>query len=228
MPRVAQSAEDRWLSLGAACRVLGVSPATLRVWADRGLVRAYRTPGGHRRFSRDDLQVIADGRPHPQNGKSEGDLGDLALQRIRRRLHGRAVAAQDWYARFDEASRGRMRLFGGRLLVLTMDYVKRRGRRHQVREEARFLGREYGEEMVRLALSLDDALRAFSFFRNCLLEGLRGGPGSTVSPAEVYHTWHQVNLITDEVLRSLVRSYQMGKTLRRRRARSPGIKEAQA
>ncbi len=39
-----------WLSLRDASGKLGVSPATLRNWADEGRVPSYRTPGGHRRF----------------------------------------------------------------------------------------------------------------------------------------------------------------------------------
>ena len=41
-----------WLSLTEASRILGVSGATLRRWADDGRVPVFTTPGGHRRFSR--------------------------------------------------------------------------------------------------------------------------------------------------------------------------------
>ena len=46
------SARSPWLSLGEASRLLGVTPATLRRWADHGDVAAFVTPGGHRRFPR--------------------------------------------------------------------------------------------------------------------------------------------------------------------------------
>ena len=53
-----------WVSLGPASRFLGVDPDTLRRWADGGRIRAFATPGGHRRFSRTDLQrVVAARRP---------------------------------------------------------------------------------------------------------------------------------------------------------------------
>ncbi len=38
-----------------AARYLGVSIATIRRWADAGHITCYRTPGGQRRFSRDQL-----------------------------------------------------------------------------------------------------------------------------------------------------------------------------
>lgn len=38
-----------------AARYLGVSLATIRRWADAGHLDCYRTPGGQRRFSREQL-----------------------------------------------------------------------------------------------------------------------------------------------------------------------------
>lgn len=46
----------RLLNVGEAANYLGVSAASLRSWSDRGLVPSYRTPGGQRRYSRDDLE----------------------------------------------------------------------------------------------------------------------------------------------------------------------------
>src|SRR2546430_9374328 len=44
-----------WLSLDEAAKRLSVHPATLREWADKGQIRTFRTPGGHRRFSEVDV-----------------------------------------------------------------------------------------------------------------------------------------------------------------------------
>jgi len=41
-----------WLTIHEASALVGVSPATLRRWCDAGDVRAFTTPGGHRRFDR--------------------------------------------------------------------------------------------------------------------------------------------------------------------------------
>jgi len=38
-----------------AARYIGVSLATIRRWTDAGHIHCYRTPGGQRRFSRDQL-----------------------------------------------------------------------------------------------------------------------------------------------------------------------------
>jgi excisionase family DNA binding protein len=52
------SSGDAWLSLGAASRLVGVAPETLRRWADEGRVQAFVTPGGHRRFNRRSLETM--------------------------------------------------------------------------------------------------------------------------------------------------------------------------
>lgn len=47
--------EDALLSVSTAARLLGVSASSLRAWAAEGKVPHLRTPGGHRRFRRSDL-----------------------------------------------------------------------------------------------------------------------------------------------------------------------------
>ena len=50
-------AHDRQLvfTSSQAARYLGVSLATIRRWTDAGHIACYRTPGGQRRFSKDQL-----------------------------------------------------------------------------------------------------------------------------------------------------------------------------
>jgi len=43
------------LTSSQAARYLGVSLATVRRWTDAGYLTGYRTPGGQRRFSREQL-----------------------------------------------------------------------------------------------------------------------------------------------------------------------------
>lgn len=47
---------DVALTVSAAARLIGVSVSSLRAWAAAGQVPFCRTPGGHRRFLRSDLQ----------------------------------------------------------------------------------------------------------------------------------------------------------------------------
>src|SRR3954467_11300701 len=49
------AADPDWLTLGQAAKYLGVAQSTIRKWSDLGRVRAFYTPGGHRRYRRRDL-----------------------------------------------------------------------------------------------------------------------------------------------------------------------------
>ena len=188
--------KSRWLSLGQACRYLDVSQASLRQWADGGLLRVYRTPGGHRRFLRDDLDALTDaGSPLPDSGRN-GEMEGSALRRIRRRLQQVAVANQSWYSSVETQGRDRMRLFGRRLLsILTQQPLKRQQRQGAL-EESYLLGREYGSEMSDRGVTLKETVEAFIFFRNMVLDS-----------ASADH-WGRILEMADRVLLGVTDSYQ--------------------
>ena len=48
------------LTTSQAARHLGVSLSTIRRWSDLGYLRGYRTPGGQRRFSEEQLDDFID------------------------------------------------------------------------------------------------------------------------------------------------------------------------
>ena len=95
-----------WMSIHEASLLVGVSPATLRRWSDAGEIRAFTTPGGHRRFSRAAVAGLlpAETTPRPaETPRSElsraarqvpwfDDL-DPTVQRTMRRHAGRISAA---------------------------------------------------------------------------------------------------------------------------------------
>jgi excisionase family DNA binding protein len=61
------AAEPDWLTLGQAAKYLGVAQSTIRKWSDDGRVRAFYTPGGHRRYRRGDLDSFLE-RSGPSAG----------------------------------------------------------------------------------------------------------------------------------------------------------------
>ena len=63
------TAESRLgLSTSQAARELGVSLGTVRRWADMGYLRAYRTPGGQRRFSAEQIETFVRSLEQRQRG----------------------------------------------------------------------------------------------------------------------------------------------------------------
>jgi excisionase family DNA binding protein len=64
------------LSTSQAARVLGVSLGTVRRWSDMGYLKSYRTPGGQRRFSQDQIEEfltsLQGGRVRPDENEHRG------------------------------------------------------------------------------------------------------------------------------------------------------------
>lgn len=188
--------QTQWISLGEASRLLQVNDATLRQWADNGHLRVYRTPGGHRRFSREDVIALTHQPQEPPSPESREKVEGSALRRIRRRLTHEDVARQSWFQSVEEEGRDRMRLFGRRLLSLLLQDPQPRRRRQETLEEALMLGHEYGTAMADRAVSLKDTTEAFIFFRTMVLDSAKA------------KTWSQALEVADRVLVGIVESYQ--------------------
>jgi excisionase family DNA binding protein len=196
-----------WLTLGNASRILGVDESTLRRWADAGQIRAFRTPGGHRRFAEADVQAILSGQAYRAHGRP-GDLSTLALARIRRQLQRGPVHDAPWHLEAGEQERERLRVLGRRLVTFVSDYLSGRSRRG-ARSEAREIGHEYGRELVQAGLSLRQTLEAFTFFRRSLDQATRQVAQKTgLSPEETLAHCEQVMSLADEVLLGIAESFE--------------------
>lgn len=53
-----QNASPLGLTTSQAANLLGVSLGTIRRWSDLGYLQSYRTPGGQRRFSREQIEAF--------------------------------------------------------------------------------------------------------------------------------------------------------------------------
>jgi excisionase family DNA binding protein len=203
-----EAATTRWITLGQACKLLGVNESTLRRWADAGHVRSFRTPGGHRRFSEEDLRHLVSGQTSSGRGEPYTSIGSLALTRIRRRLQrGRSQSAH-WYSELNEADRDEMRPLGRRLTNLVSEYLTRGARRANVLDEARGIAHEYGALLVRDGMGLRDAVEAFTFFRKGLDEtAMEEAQKSDLTADKAMELWDLLSNLGDQVLLSIAESY---------------------
>ena len=146
-----------WLSLDQAARRLSVHPATLRDWADKGRIRTYRTPGGHRRFSESDvLELGAHAKP---------DLSLLmhaTVGHFRIATSGGRLDSETWYSRFDDAAKQRHRELGMELVQMLVAFLGDSQRDWS--GEIKQLGGRYATLARGAGLSLGDAMRAFYLF----------------------------------------------------------------
>ncbi|MDD5347946.1 MAG: helix-turn-helix domain-containing protein [Candidatus Omnitrophica bacterium] len=55
---IRQGFQEDIMTISEAARFVGVLPLTLRNWEKKGMLRPFRTLGGHRRFRKSDLERI--------------------------------------------------------------------------------------------------------------------------------------------------------------------------
>ena len=160
----------QWLGLGDASRLLGVSTATLRRWADAGRLPAFTTPGGHRRFSRAALERML---PADRGRRPELSGGGLTPARLSRAYRRPAPTTREtaWVATLDPGERDTFRRLGRQLaweLVAHLDAEEPEARRHHL-VEATAVAVEYGRRGAALGLPMSDVVEGFLAFRRPFL-----------------------------------------------------------
>jgi excisionase family DNA binding protein len=191
--------------------MLGVHPSTLRQWADSAKIPTVRTPGGHRRFAESDVRALLE--PEPLQPAGVQLLVQSALGRTRLDVSGGKVSEQDWYQRFDETDKAEHRELGRKLLALVVQYLTQPADRTTTLEEARGLGRSYGERSLVNKLTLTQSVRAFLYFHDFLADGviqMSETMGQKVN-VDLINTYQQINAFTDEVMLAMLEVYEKRK-----------------
>jgi excisionase family DNA binding protein len=158
-----------WLSLGEASRILGITPGTLRRWADHGDVPAFVTPGGHRRFPRSTIESLLP--PTRSRRPRLAGIGATA-ERVARVYRGAKPAGRPapppWLAALSEEERSEFRQRGHRLLALLLEQLNQEGTNPSGPElaEATASAAEYGRRAAAHGASLSETVEAFVRFRS--------------------------------------------------------------
>lgn len=176
----AMIAGGEWLLLKDAAGLLHVHQATLRRWADGGEVPHMVTPGGHRRFLRED--VLAFAAAHKLQGRAENmpeAWASRAMEQARSELP--AQAGSHWMQSLDTPMRERHRAIGRKLMALTLQFISSEDDTNSAHllEEARAVGREYGRANMDAGVGLSDSMQAALFFRDRLLDASLELPETT-------------------------------------------------
>lgn len=204
--------EDQWLSLREAAELLGMHPATVRIWADRNELPSRRTNGGHRRFRRSDIEARlrqnAERKPRP----AAQLLVQSVLGRVRFAFSDGTLKTLSWYEHFDDSALEAYRSLGRRVLELLLRALNDGTSEDELRAEAVRLGAEYGSVTRDSHVPVADAVRAFLYFRSLVDESViqltevQGGRDHSEIPwAE---SLHQIQALTNEILPALIEAAQ--------------------
>jgi excisionase family DNA binding protein len=206
------SSSVRWLSLGPASRLVGVDPDTLRRWADDGLVEAYVTPGGHRRFDRRAIETLVAGRRSGHRPLASLGASSEHLARAYRRTYtvdriARQVPADD------AADRERYRRDGRRLvetLVAHLDAdASDADARARAEAEATALVDDLARRIADAGMSLTEAVGLFVAARRPFLDELTGlGRRRALDAARLAALYEGASGLLDRLLLRLIETFQ--------------------
>ena len=179
MVPLSESVGSPWLSLGQASRLLGITPATLRRWADQGQVAAFVTPGGHRRFPTAVIEGLvprARTRRPALAGLGADPQRMAQAYRRARPAERQALAPAPWLAALGDAERADFRERGHRLLGVVLELLDAPDRRQAAGklEEACIQARDYGVRAAAGGASLAETVELFLRFRSSFVGELAG------------------------------------------------------
>ena len=171
-------AGGRWLTINAACDLLGVDQSTLRRWSDAGKVPVFRTPGGHRRYAESDLRALVGEGPQRQErpAVTRQTLTDRSLSGYEEQ-YLRSVRERPWFRAYDTATLEEHRRLGRRLVDLAIRYaamLPAGGDRAALLAEGRQIGAHYGRAGAAHGLGSSEMLEAFLFFRFPVVHAVTG------------------------------------------------------
>src|SRR5260370_17121242 len=157
--------EGEWLSLSEAADMLGMHPATVRLWADRNELPSRRTNGGHRRFRRSDIEARLRQDAEDKARPAAQLLVQSVLGRVRFAFSDGTLKTLPWYEHFDDSALEAYRSLGRRVLELLLRALNDGTPADELRAESVLLGVEYVSVTRDSHVPVSFALRAFLFFR---------------------------------------------------------------
>lgn len=198
--------DSEWVSLRQAAEMLGVHPATVRNWADKGELPSRRTPGGHRRFRKGDLLQYAE---------TQGELQPLEVQLIiqnalgQTRMQVAELNREEWYNAISEKTREHMRKEGRRVLEALRVYMAH-GAPDALLAEAITMGKEYAQALSNDGLTLPQAVRGYLYFSDFVINSILTWSEVTPprSPSEWANLLRQVNTFIHAMLLSIIEYYE--------------------
>ncbi len=204
-----------WLSLSEVAKILGVHPSTVRNWADIGRLPVHRTQGGHRRFRRNDVDLWIQSQRVDNHSREAALVVQSALGRTRFHITEGKLSEETWYQKLDDKARSQYRRSGRAMLQGLTTYLV--SDEDDAQAEAHAIGYEYASIGRRCGLNSVDAVGAFLFFRNMLVESVLAvyEAAAINSPYVWSDMLRKINTFTDQVLMALLETFQAYQNNRR-------------
>ncbi|MBM3172209.1 MAG: helix-turn-helix domain-containing protein [Chloroflexi bacterium] len=209
LPHDSKSVQQHILvSISEASSMLGVSEATLRQWTDEGKVRAFITPGGHRRYDRAELRGFM-GKQHRIHGLKDLVTSIESTPPLHRQVAHTHFSTASWYNRLDTQTQKHLGESGRELLQLVIKYLTEPAKRRETEERVRSIGSEFGNQAAMLGLSLTETIETFMLHRNPVINAATDLMKRREALNErAVEAIPLLNHVLDETLIAMVAAYQ--------------------
>ena len=211
-----------WIGLGEAARLLGVAPGTLRRWSDTGRVRAFTTPGGHRRYVRKALERLVATEDSTRPSLVTAGVTPSRLARAYRAEARAAESRMPWLVELRDEERAWFRDHGRELASSLLAHLDAPDDTAAVARlgEATAEAAAYGRMASSLGLSLSESVEGFLGFRRPFLHELaqvaRRRGFDTGGTADLLET---ADRAMDRLLVAAMAAHSVDGVRRKRRAR---------
>lgn len=198
--------ENHLLGISEASQLLGVSEGSLRQWTDESIIKAFVTPGGHRRYNEADLKKFRNTHPRmlglkdlvvelKETTKEHRDIGQISIKHTNKKIN---QEAQDHLADL-----------GRQMLNFIIKYITEPNNREETIELVRGVGRDHGEILFKMGLSLNDSVEAFILHRDPIMNAVTHlMKKREVITGSVVEKIPMVAHVMDEALIALVATHQ--------------------
>jgi excisionase family DNA binding protein len=196
------------ISIHEASQMLGVNEATLRQWTDEAKLKAFVTPGGHRRYSRSELKKFT-GMDHKPLGIKDlvstleyttGRHRQIAQSFIKGTPHG---------SKLTDEQQGRLSQLGRNLLMLITRHISQPSNREETLAGAREVGSGFGTLLAEANLPLIDAVEAFLTHREPIIQAAANLVGKPeVHSKRIAEAIPLANRFMDEALVAMIAAHQ--------------------
>ena len=202
------TSNTEWVSLRRAAEILGVHPATVRNWADRGDISSRRTPGNHRRFLRAELIQHAQTQQDEILPMEVKIIIQNALGQTRMQVGEGNLTDVPWYSAMGEKARVAMRQLGRETLEDLRAYLAGGAMDDDLSRAIR-LGKEYAEALSENGMTLPQAMRGFFYFSEFVFNSIL--TWSEINPPRSASEWailvRQVNNFMNALMLSIAEYY---------------------
>ena len=202
---------DELLGISEASKFLGVSEAALRQWTDEQKVVAFVTPGGHRRYARQDLASFMSSHKKLLGVRDLASYIEASAPLHRQLDASLAQTVPNYIPEAD--THAQFAALGRQILTLIKTYATETTHREESLEEIKKVGTSLGLLTASHGMSLTDAVHTFIQHRDPLMkaaaEMMKKGEGVQRRVADAIPL---VDQAMDAALVALVDSYRKDKS----------------